>query len=152
MYTCDIYHSFLYSFICWWVHRLVPHILKKISVNMGIWMSLQYAYFISFGYTPTCKLLDQMEVPFLIFFKNFPTVFSWWLHYFTFPPTESKDSFFLTSSSMLIIFCLFDNWNYPNKYEVISQCDFHVFLCFYLWAKMIKKEKLIEVLIDNMNK
>ena len=61
------------------------------------------------------------------------------MYKFTFPPTMHKGSLFSTSSSTLVIRCLFDN-SFSDKCEVVSHCGFdcislmfsdvkHLFMC-----------------------
>ena len=84
-----------------------------------------------------------MVVLFLFFFEESPYCFPLW-HQCTFPPTVYKGSCFFTSSSTLVIYCLFDA-SHSDRCEMISHCGFfcvslmvsddeHLFFFFFWWA------------------
>ena len=60
------------------------------------------------------------------------TVFSQWLHHFTFPPAIHRGLYFPTSLPKLSFSCFFFffffNYSYPNECKVVSHCGFDLYL------------------------
>ena len=65
-------------------------------------------------------LLNHMVVLFLVYLKTSMLFFQ-----FKFPPTVHESSLFSTSSSKLVISCLFDD-RHRDRCEVMSQCGFNL--------------------------
>ena len=53
----------------------VMAIVNYAAINTGVHVSFQISIFVFFGKYPGMKLLDHMVVPFLLFLRNFHTVF-----------------------------------------------------------------------------
>ena len=56
-------------------HLGCPTVVNKTAVNMGVWISLCYHLFISFGYILRIGLVGSYDSPIFNFLRNFHTVF-----------------------------------------------------------------------------
>lgn len=68
------------------------------------------------------ELLGRVVVAFNVL-RNCQTVFSQWLHHFTFPPAVYEGAGWATSSSTLVIVRFIDN-SHSNGCDVVSHCGF----------------------------
>ena len=86
-----------------WSCFCILAIVNNAAVNTGLHISFQVGVFVSLDKYPEMKLLDLMEVLFLIFEES-PYCFPQWPHQFKFPQTAQLFLFFTSLPTLVISF------------------------------------------------
>ena len=126
-----IFHS-----VCVCIHSSVGHlgcfhvfaVVNNAAMNKCIQISLWDPVFNSFE----CIIISRSFPKFLdptlnsiFYFLRTTILFPQWLYYLTLPPTVNPSCVFSTSSPMLV-FCLFFNNSHSVKCEGVPNCSFHL--------------------------